>query len=475
MPAVPTTGKTLLPDAGNLTYNSVSFSCLYKSKLRGVMVQDESLRTTKAIEYTLEVEGYITLRDETSSRSTDEQVLFIRNQLSAQGGFLFYEGNGLGSLNVNTSEKGYRDLAWGPIPKLLELTPLGGGNGVFVRWQVTTTVAQYQNSTLPNSPVMQWNYGMTLVYDEKGYASVSLRGTLEIGMTRRPQTDRFPPRLIGQFRQQYLDLRFDLETYKVVNRSYDFTRDGRKIEWVVDLKELPPMGLPPGATKAGGTYSIRPAKLGTAAGSSILTGLCWGVTMRCTYTIRKDFARREAVLAFFALLWYRMNASRRGYLPEIRDAGNANQQNFRAAVVRILGGVVGAQATVQEIRNGAEQVRQDFNTFRSMAASNGAIQGASHSLAILSDFNMNEGLYEDSDSITLEASWLLLTTMRTLLEASGVWQWERNTVGGRKWAASVGSMMGWRSWEAVNINPNSLVIMDLDGGRVVAPAGAPGG
>lgn len=473
MPFVPTTGQTLLPNTGTLIYNSVSFSCLYKSTLRAQMPQDESLRTVKAVEYTLSVEGYITLRDDTTT-STDEQVLYIRNQLSAQAGFLIYEGNGLGTLNVNVpGNKVYQDLTWGPVPTLMELHPLGGGRGVFVRWQVKTTVAQYFQNAVPNAPVMQWNYGMALTYDEKGYASVSLRGTFEVGMTRPTQQDRFPPTLIDRLRQDWLDLRFDLETFKITGRTFDTSRDGRTVDWTYDLKEHPPMPPPPGATDADGTFSIRPAKLGGAAGTAVLTGLCWGVTMRCTYTIRKDFARRQAALAFFALLWFRMQSSRNGHLPAVRDAGNANQQSFRAAAVRILGGVVGAQATVQQIRDGAEQVRQDFNTFRSTAAGAGAIQGGSGSLAILSDFNMTEGLYKSSDSITFEASWLLLTNMRTLLEATGVWRWmdEGNKGAQRRWAASVRDMMGWRSWETVNVNPNSVVIMDLNGGRVINPAG----
>ncbi len=95
-----TTGSTLLPDAGILRYNGCVFSPLFTTTLSGTVVKDNARRTTKYMEYTLTVDGYVTL-DERLANDINATMLLLRNQLTAQGGSLTYTGRGF-DLVINT-------------------------------------------------------------------------------------------------------------------------------------------------------------------------------------------------------------------------------------------------------------------------------------------------------------------------------------------------------------------------------------
>lgn len=452
-----TTGPTILPDVGTLSYNSVTFSALYSSKFRGTPIPDDSKRTTKAVTWKLTVTGYVTLN--AGAQSTDDQIRFMRNRLETPGGWLIYNGNGLGGLEVNRPGGTLTDLSWGPIPKVIAFQPLGGGLGAFVEWEVETTIPQFASSTLPLSPVMQFNYDVTISYDEMDYSTLSIRGTLEIGLTRRSVNDHTVQNTVDAYRALWLDIRIDLTKFRIVKRNFPESRDNKTIEWEFVAEELPPMGLPPGATDARGTMAVRPAKVGAGA-SVILTGMCWGVTLQCTYAIRKDFPRRQAFLAFLSLLNFRLRSAVAGFLPDLA-ANNAEQQRT-SATQRAFRLLLGALPAVLG-NNGNAQIRNEYAQFRAASAASGAVQGQGGAFAVMTDFNFREGIHLESKTITFEASWLLLTNQRTILVATGVWRWEKNTIGGNEWATSVQDISGWKSWLANSPDTAPAVIVDLSG------------
>ncbi len=88
---------------------------------------------------------------------------------------------------------------------------------------------------------------------------------------------------------------------------------------------------------------------------------------------------------------------------------------------------------------------------------------------MLSNFNFSEPLYLDSKSMSFEASWILFTTFRTIMDASGVWRYPpsgpRDGYATRTtWAASVQDISGWRSWLRNALDPAARVIVDMGGG-----------
>ncbi len=508
-----TTGLGPLDDLGTLQYNDVVFSVLYHSRLSGVAMPDAAERTTKYIEYTLNVEGVVTL--EAGEDDTDVTWLAIWKRLSAPGAPLFYEGNGSGQLNVNVQGGDLWDVKWGPVPKVIDFQPLGGARAANIVWRVTTCVPRLliarklvpqpnppgfklpfqagADVNLVNKPavlpVVQFNYDSSLSYDDEGYATITLRGTLEIPMTRKSSLDRTLQATIDDFRQAYLDIHIDEENFRVVRRTFPSSRDKRTCEWEYIFEELPPMGLPIGSTSARGTMSIRPG-FGGKGKFGFLTGIGWTVSLRCTYTVRKDYPRSWAWWSFLSLWVWRMWSVQEGEMPVIADPKNEPQQKPPDPAVEVgknvLAGNFGAAAAgaAQAAANNLAKLwGVGFNTPNSGAvgggvqglsvldqikASGSAVVGEKGSVAIPIDFGVDEGLYLDSKTITFQASWWLATSWRSLFVASGMWTWMPGTLSGKQgeqYNAAMKDVLGYKNWLPTKLDPGADVIIDLGGGE----------
>lgn len=472
------TGGSILPDTGTLFYNDVFWSALYSSKINGQVVPDNAKRTTKYVEYTLESEGVVTLND--GEVTTDASWANLRKKLSAHGGKLVYTGKGFSDLKVNVPGSPLFDVAYGPVPKIIYFQPLGSGRSANIKWQVTfhlpeliggvkprpqgtlqrTTPPQLSRTTaIPILPVLQFNYECSVSYDEEGYSTVNVRGTLEIPMTRATVSTRIPTDIVDAYRQAWLDIQFDLTRYRVVRRSFDFSRDKRTCEWEYSVEQHSPMGLPTSCTSARGTMSIRKASVGGKAG---LPTVRWGVSLRATYTVRPDMPRRVAALAFYSLVWFRMNCSSNAKVPALASPDVEPQQpapppnpfdaqKFRAATAQLPANPI---AFYTQIMGQAKAQAPPVNK---------------EAAAIVTDFAVDEGLYEDGKTITFEASWVLTTTLSTLLAATGVWRFLPD-VGGNAWALSMGDVSGWRGALINTVNRPVDLIVDLGGG---APLSGP--
>ncbi len=436
-----TTGPAALPDVGQLIYNGCTFSSLFKSEVSGQVVKDNANRTTKWMEYTISVDGVVTLPDKLvglpdgqgTTTSVMQQLRFL---LTAQAGSLVYKGRG-NDIIVNQPSSTVRDVAWGPIPELLDFQPLGAGRSAMVKWIVKTRICD----VIPNSQivgrVLQFNEETSVIYGEDGYSTLAIKGTLEIPLTRATQATRTLTQTADDFRQQFMTqiaASIDLTRFRVTKRDFNVTRDKRTLEWSFAAEELPPMGLPVKTTVARGSFSFRPAKTGM--------GLCtWLCTMRVTYTVRKDRPRRSAWIAFLSLLRIRMNASINGVIPAV----NAPQNTQTIVLLPLLSNtpiVFSSNNTLTAEQRALQQVR------------------ASGTKAWLIDLNGEEGLYLDSKTVTFSASWRLITTLRGILAASGLWRYNPFD-GGNNWRTSVSDISGWKSWLENDLDPAQDVIVDF--------------
>jgi hypothetical protein len=449
-------GPSVLPDIGTFSYNGVTFSSLYRSTVNGTIVQDEAKRTTKLVEYTFDMEGRVTLPD--GATTTDDSFENLRLQLSEHAGILTYSGKGFGDLVVNQPGSLMQDVAWGPVPKVVYFEPLGGSRAANLRWQATVRIPEVvfrPKETGGLGPVLQYNYDATITYDDEGYSGISLRGTLEIPLTRSVVDSRKVNATVDEYRRRWLDLSIDLLNFRVTRRSFNYSRDRRTCDFEFAAEELPPMGLPPGATSARGTMSVRPVKMGSAGKVPMpLVTMIWAVSLRATYTIRKDADQRWALDAFYSLLWFRMHASKRGIIPGLNSPQNNPQQPDP-----IRAGILGAIETVASSFLGIGFLFGAlFNSAREEAGTDHAI--------MLTDFSFDEGLYLDSKTITFQASWWLTTTFSRIIQATGVWRWQPGSVGdatSNVWAISMEKVMGWRSWLINPLDKNADVIVDMGG------------
>jgi hypothetical protein len=393
---------------------------------------------------------------------------------------LTYKGKGSGDILINNPGGAVKDVAFGPVPEILAFTPLGQGRSALIRWSVKFRIPELQSvftlrnetggSTLRTQaaagaaaaaaagnnspgPVLQYNYEASVNFDSEGYSTVSLHGTLEIPLNRSTPTARTLSQTVEDYRQFWLDIKIDLTRFEVTERTFNISRDKRTIEWSFAAKELAPMGRPIGATKAGGSMKIRPKFRKTNLG--IIITCIWEVSLSAHYTIRADFPRRAAWQAFVMLLWSRMWASINGRKPPGLDiAGNQLQvqkpQLQGGWNPNIFQNVQNANAVIAYYNQQNAALKNKENP---LAAVNVAFTG----------FDVDEGLYDDSKSISFGASWVLLCTWESLFAATGLWTRPPGT-GGQVWATSMDQIMGWRSWLSNTLDPRADVIVDFGGG-----------
>lgn len=458
MPVTPTfsftTGVATLPDVGTLSYNGCVFSPLFETHVSGTAVKDNANRTVKYVLYTITVDGYVTLPDGATSIAGAMATLY--NLLSKQGGSLVYIGR---AHNIVTNTAGgvagiaasKSDVAWGPIPEVLEFQPLGGGLSAKIRWQIKVAVRE---GLLSGNNLLQFNYETTLTYGEDGYSSMSVRGTTEIPMTRTTILTRTLTTTVDEFRSE-LDKRIftgiDLARFRVTRREFNVSRDKRTMEFDIAVEEKPHMDLPADCVLARGSYSVRPAR----SGMGLVSWLC---TMRATYTVRADRPRRIAWFAFLAMLRVRMSWA--GLAPDLKPKdASASPRGGIPGILTILAYPITVTAATL------------FSTIIKSATK--AVDDTRK--AWLIDFSIDEGLYLDSKTVSFSATWRVVTPISHIILASGLWRRIPrldSSTGENLWATSMkapipGSptgIMGSQSWIENKLDPKLDIIVDFGGG-----------
>ena len=440
-----TTGPATLPDIGELSYNGCIFSPLFESNVSGNAVKDRANRTVKFVEYTIVVDGYVTLP--TGASSINSVTSTLRELLQAQAGQLKYKGRGL-DIEINApGGGGKRDVVWGPIPDILDFQPLGGGRSAKIRWQVKVALTEQRVARLSQKqdkvPIvfLQFNYETSVTYGEDGYSGLSIKGTLEIPMTRNTQAERSVPYTVDDLRtmvERRVMNGIDLSRFRLTNREFAVSRDKRTLEWSVSAEERPYMDMPPDCTIARGTYNVRPAK----AGMGLALWLC---TLRGTYTVRADAPRRIAWMWFLAMLRLRMAQSEHGKVPDM-PKGDEKRPLWERI---IRGPALPFAIPLQLVSDLLKKQKVPVSAQK----------------AWLIDFSFDEGLYLDSKIVTFSATWRLATTFSHILIASGIWtKLAETTVAGENlWGASMKDISGSRSWLTNTLDPNVDVILDFGG------------
>lgn len=440
-----TTGPSLLPSLGVVHYNGCNFSPLFATTVTGDPVKDEANRTVKYTRLTIEVDGYVTLAAGASDIS--DTMAAMHALLTAQGGRLKYLGRGF-DFDVDGRPNGTpsRDLAWGPIPELIEFQPLGAGRSAKVKWKVQITVSPRlagrgfrTRKAGVSVNLLQFNFETTIDYDEDGFSSLSLTGTLEIPLARNPTQATRTIDITADdareviFREAMSGV--DMALFTPKRRHFTLSKDKRTVSWDISYEEKSYMDLPPNSNIARGTFNFKPSRAGP--------GLCmWLCTLTATYNIRADMPRRQAWLLFLALLRLRMAMSEKGNIPN-QNGGNQARPN-------ILN--LAAQFALAQLTNRPQNMVVPR-----------VVSGAPLRRAVLIDFHGNEGIYKDSKTVTFSASWRLCTTFSHILVASGLWtKLNEGTPNGENlWATSMANINGTSSWLQNAVDPAAQVIIDF--------------
>lgn len=448
-----TTGPSVLPDVGELSYEGCIFSPLCQTQVSGVAVKDAANRTTKVMEYTITVDGYVTM--DNGDADIDARTANMRELLSRQGGALKYTGRGCNIIvNQAGADINNRDVAWGPIPKVLEFVPLGAGRSAKVKWTVTVQISELttnksgkatapgaKGNGLADIPMLQFVYDTALRYTEDGFSTLTVTGVLEIPLTRTPnQTTRTLQATADDLRNQVdrqLMANIDLERFRITSRDFKLSKDKRMLEWSFVLEEKPYMDLPPDCPVARGTYSVRPAKVGMGL-------VRWLCTLRATYVVRADRPRRMAWMAFLMLVRERMAESENA--PDIAINGNQNPNRGGGVLSTVANVAVNSSflGVLNVLRSQNKKIEQTKKVF-------------------IIDFSFEEGLYLDSKTVSFSITWTLVSPFTHILLASGLWKKvpERSADGKNLWAVSMKDVSGANSWLVNRVDPSQDVIVDF--------------
>jgi hypothetical protein len=468
-----TTGSTLLPDIGQLSYNGCTFSPLFTSSISGIAVKDQANWTVKYMEYTLMVDGYVTVGPITNSvdgvnTSTIEYTMqTIRNLLNQQGGVLTYTVRGFGPVIVNQPGGRLQDVAWGPEPKTLDFQPLGQARSAKVKWTVTFRIPEVPGVGGRLGPILQFNEETSVKYDADGFSTLSIKGTLEIPMTRATVNTRTMTQTVDNFRSTFLNSivsvgggGIDLTRFRVTEREFNVSRDKRTMEWSFTAEELPYMGMPPGMTNARGSFTVKPAR----SGPGLTLWLC---NLRCTYTVAKGNSRRLAWEAFLAMFQTRYANSAQGIIP----TSNPQTQNPNApsapgpwnfVTTALWDGFNVATSVLNPLPGStvAAVGRATLNLYR-LVNQTTQQKAQNTDKPIVKDFSMDEGMYLDSRTVTFSITWQIVSSWARIIQASGMWRKSALEGDPRLWATSVQQISGSSSWLGNQLNPNAQAIVDF--------------
>ncbi len=472
------TGATSVPDVGLLEYNGCTFGPLFETKISGKIVHDEANRTTKFMEYTLEADGYVTLPAGPAAADINPCMSVLRSLLTQQAGALTYRGRGF-DLVVNAGGGGVVragavltgpavkiagwDVAWGPVPEIIEFQPLGAGNSAKVQWKVVVRIPEVAQK---GAGLLQFNYETTVSYGEDGFSTLSMRGVLEVAMTRGGVKNRSVNLTADDYRNRLTPLildGIDLSIFRVMRREFSVSRDKRTLTWDVAAEERPHMDPPVDCTVARGSYSVKPAK----SGMGLVLWLC---TLKATYTVRPGAPRRTAWYAFLAMLRLRMNQSRFGVLAGLTEPEPAKKAGFlKRFGVGAGGALIGYLGSGGPFNPAAPYIA--FGTaagalalINSDTPAKGGTEHAGRKCWLI-DFSIDEGLYLDSKTISFSATWRLQTLISHILLASGIWTKvpEKDANRNNLWAMSMKNISGAESWLENRLDPNLDVIVDFGG------------
>ena len=462
---MPDTGPAVLPDIGECSYNGVRFNSLYTSTVSGKAIKDNANRTVKYMEYTITVDGMVTLPD--GAATVDAQWVQLRKLLDRQAGVLRYSGKGFGPLVVNRGT--IYDVAWGPVPEVLDFKPMGASRSAMVKWQVVTRIAEDVGrgpsrhriapgvGRLEQFPTLQFCFDSSVSYDESGFSSISLRGVIEIPLTRDIAIvvgegalpgDRLPPQTADAYREFYMERianSIDHSRFRVTKRSFDLSKDLRTLTWAYEVEELPYMKPPLGFHTAHGTYTVKPARTPRIVSANVQ----WVCTLRATYTLPNWMPRKRAWDAFAELVTMRKAWSVAGALPGAPGVGAAPP------------GPGGWHSLFPFYGLATDLSR--WRDLRAWTAAHRAGETGQLGQAWIFDMQFEEGLYLDSKTVSFTASWMLFTRVNALLGASGFWRkvGARDGMDGERWGYSVRQYAGGQSWLFNEADPQDYVIIDL--------------
>lgn len=436
-----------LPNIGVLSYGGVRFEELLKSKITGHPEWDRAKRVVKYVKYTLEVDGFIISENNVPIDPLWSRIRYI---LQKPGLALTYSQRGFSNFNVNNARGGLVDVCNGPHPEILGFTPIGNRLAAHIIWKceiclpeitpardIDPLVPQTTGFQTPFSRgILSFNWTTDLHFQRDGYATYSVEGELEIARINGRQDN------LENYRA-YTEPQIP-PGFKPEQRSFKIDDAKRQIKFKYDFSELPVMGIPIRCTGATGSYRV--------SNENKMNLVKWTANLQASYTVVPTGPRREAWMRFLGLMTDRMRASRRGYVPNVN-------------------GIVQPRNLVFLEGNGLPVPPLSGPNLRQIPNIPPHPEVHDRSLdPIVQTFSVNEGLYEDSKSVSFECSWTLVCRYEEIFSAFGIWRRMGDCAGqfapnSRRdiWVTDMASIQGFTSWYDYGFSPDTEIIITADG------------
>ncbi len=305
---------------GDFVFNPATTETL---RMTATPVQDEAGRTIKYVDHYLMVRTVIVGEE---PETTDAAVQSAVNTLTSQGKNLVYQQKGFGRFNINVGggailgaavnaaqgvlASPQRDAAWGPVPQVVDCRPLADNHAWELVWGVSVRIPRCENAKYQDA-VMDFGYEVTYGQDYGGYGTRTVKGHLEVAMTRPPGGGR----RLRATADDYLDgIVIDVPAgFRQTGFSHTLALNHSRLDFVCEQEQLPGIVPPLGVLKV---------RLGLKE-SNIESGnfVKWAVTIDGEYEMASGRHQSLANAHFLAVVADRQRElSKR--IPVPKDAAN---------------------------------------------------------------------------------------------------------------------------------------------------------
>lgn len=182
---------------GTISYNGYTIPGLRDVRITGQDVYDRAGRTVTHTRYLARVHFFVVDSGDATHKTT---MVDLRRRLQEAGQVLVFTGQGIGDLTINGPSPAVADVEWGPKPRIVEFTQIGGVCTEVV-WEVVFAIKHAVSASIGR--FLAFNYSVDWEYDEAGVATRTISGYVQIPLTRdNPGQPAAPARSADRYRKQ---------------------------------------------------------------------------------------------------------------------------------------------------------------------------------------------------------------------------------------------------------------------------------
>lgn len=288
---------------GTISYGSFVFPPGRHYRLQAKPVYDRAERAILYVDYTLEVQTWITAADEASESTSVEAA---REYLTRPGQTLTITDIGLGGLPTNGSA--VIDLNWGPKPRLVSLEPAGG----LLSWELVWTVefrVSHCVTSAASVGIVAYNYRAAYSINEEGLTTRQIAGYVEIGQSRAAGGGSGVSRNADQVWEQ---VRIAVPNgFRRMRTDHALSESKNRLEFAIVDEELTGEAYPAGIVAADVDFELGNIPPGFSRFSASLSG---------QLTVAKGYPYALAAQKFFLILADRLQKLRTAVGGALNDA-----------------------------------------------------------------------------------------------------------------------------------------------------------